>query len=122
MNVSEKFTLSIQLELRLFFVLIFKKYFLFLVFIGDQQKFIAMVNHIVLVTWRRRRRFCTKVLAATSSLMSLILIVMTQILNSSHLIDVESEANNLDKRMTDSSLEPNDTHQVLNSILFLFRI
>ena len=81
-----------------------------------------MVNHIVLVTWRRRRRYCTKIMAVTSSLMSLILIIMTQILNSSHLIDVESEENDFVKKMKDSSLEPNDTQQVLTSILFLFWI
>ena len=54
--------------------------------------------------------------------MSLILIIMTQILNSSHLIDVESEENDFVKKMKDSSLEPNDTQQVLTSILFLFWI
>jgi hypothetical protein len=61
-------------------------------------------------------------MAVTSSLMSLILIIMTQILNSSHLIDVESEENDFVKKMKDSSLEPNDTQQVLTSILFLFWI
>jgi len=76
-----------------------------------------MVNRIVLVTWRRRRRYCTKSLAVTSTLMSLILIIMTQILNSSRLV-VDSEAIDFATRMKDSSLSRNDTQVLYSSFIF----
>jgi len=76
-----------------------------------------MVNRIVLVTWRKRRRYCTKSLAVTSTLMSLILIIMTQILNSSRLV-VDSEAIDFATRMKDSSLSRNDTQVLYSSFIF----
>ena len=76
-----------------------------------------MVNRIVLVTWRRRRRYCTKSLAVTSTLMSLILIIMTQILNSSRLV-VDSEAIDFATRMKDDVNGRNDTQVLYPSFIF----